>query len=333
MKLFAAHARTGSAYYRMLMPLTELDRRTDWDVTFKPGYGPVSASDFAGYDIIVGQRTDSYAGWEHAKATGARLVYEIDDDVFSLTSENEFAYADYQRREIREGTFQCIKAADLVTVATEHLAWTLRYLNPNIAVLPNMVPGWVLDLPQYRVARPCIGWVGGASHSRNIEIITKPVRQFLKRFPEWGLHLMGTDYRKEFRRDAVFTPWVGVEEDAKAYYSALDFNIGLAPLVDNHFNRSKSALRPLECAARGIPVVASDVEPYRDFIVDGATGFLVRHEHEWLSRMSELASDDSLREKMGMAAHVAAQEWTIERGWKLWDNSYAGLLKCDKESG
>jgi glycosyltransferase involved in cell wall biosynthesis len=76
---------------------------------------------------------------------------------------------------------------------------------------------------------------------------------------------------------------------------------------------------------RGIPVVASDVVPYREFIQDGVTGFLVRHEHEWLKRISELAADDGLRESMGMAARNAASAWVIEAGWRRWASAYESL--------
>ena len=47
-----------------------------------------------------------------------------------------------------------------------------------------------------------------------------------------------------------------------------------------HLDQSKSAIRAIEYGALGIPVVASDVGPYRDHIVDGVTGYLIRREHE-----------------------------------------------------
>jgi glycosyltransferase involved in cell wall biosynthesis len=73
-------------------------------------------------------------------------------------------------------------------------------------------------------------------------------------------------------------------------------------------------------------VIASDVGPYRDFITDGETGFLIRYEHEWLKRMSELASDSALRERMGAAARARAREHTIEGNWGLWEKAYADLF-------
>ena len=104
-----------------------------------------------------------------------------------------------------------------------------------------------------------------------------------------------------------------VNDDPRGYYETMNFDIGLAPLVDNAFNISKSFLKPLEMNALGIPVLASDVGPYRGYVKDGVNGFLIRQDHEWLKRLSELASDDGLREKMSASARERAREWTIER--------------------
>jgi glycosyltransferase involved in cell wall biosynthesis len=254
------------------------------------------------------------------------LVYEIDDDIFSVLPENRLAWADYQDPSVRAATVRCLEISDLVTVSTAHLADVMRQYSSNVAVLPNCIPGWVTDLPRVLPERPCIGWAGGQSHDRDVALLAGPVRRFLKRFPGWDLHLAGTDYRPLFRAGrSMFIPWVPVWEQPEAYFSALDFSIGLAPLLDNEFNRSKSPLRALEYAARGIPVIASDVLPYREFVQDGVTGFLVRHEHEWLKRMSELACDAGLREQMGEAARLQARQHTIEGNWGLWDEAYGAI--------
>jgi glycosyltransferase involved in cell wall biosynthesis len=55
----------------------------------------------------------------------------------------------------------------------------------------------------------------------------------------------------------------------------------------------------MEYAALGIPVIASDREPYRAFVLDGVTGYLVRHEHEWGKRLYELVNDEAMRVEMG----------------------------------
>ena len=79
--------------------------------------------------------------------------------------------------------------------------------------------------------------------------------------------------------------------------------------------------------SRGIPVLASDVEPCREMVTGGGNGFLIRYPHEWLQRMSELAAGDTRREKMGAAARESARAWTIERGWHRWADACTGPFR------
>jgi glycosyltransferase involved in cell wall biosynthesis len=342
-KIFAAHdGGSGCAYYRMIMPLAELNRHDGFEVTFTSGLqtdrlgrptGGVHASDMEGYDVIVGQRFNSHAGlrvWRGARTPYSRLVYETDDNVFQVSMENWAAFHLYQREEIRDAVAHCMEVSDAVTVTTPYLAEVMSEYNPNVKVLPNHIPGFVLDLSRKQRDRPCIGWCGGASHGRDVHLMIPSARRFLKRFPGWDLHLVGTDYRESVRKKkdsrVVFTPWTHITDDPPGYYSSLDFDIGLAPLLDTEFARSKSFIKILEYAAMGIPFLASDCEPYRLFTAHGENGFLVKYDHEWLGYMSELACDEKLRLKMGAAARESARAWTIEKGWTLWADAYRSLF-------
>jgi glycosyltransferase involved in cell wall biosynthesis len=109
------------------------------------------------------------------------------------------------------------------------------------------------------------------------------------------------------------------------FYRTIDFDIGICPLLDTQFSRSKSHIKALEYMARGMPVVASDVEPYRRFIKHGENGFLVKYDHEWLRYLSELAGSTDLRLKMGAAAKAYAAEFTIEKNYMKWVDAYKML--------
>jgi glycosyltransferase involved in cell wall biosynthesis len=336
-KIFCGHdGGSGCAWYRMQMPMDQLAAHGH-DVTVASaskdnGAPGIRASEMAGHDVIVGQRLNSPEGaqvWRSAWSPQSRLVYELDDDIFSITAENFGAYVLFGRPEVREAVIHAIEVSDLVTASTEQLAAVLRKYNPNVTVLPNHIPAWVCDLDRPRRARPSVGWMGGASHGVDVGLIVSPVRRFLKRFPGWDLRLGGTDYRPTFKAGdrGVFSQWVQVNKDPEGFYGSMDFDIGLAPVAPSVFTASKSHVKALEYAALGIPVIASDWYPYRDFVRHGETGFLVRHDHEWLKYMSELAADDGLREQMGAKARELARQWTIEEGWRMWADAYEGLFR------
>jgi glycosyltransferase involved in cell wall biosynthesis len=324
----------------MDLPLTELGKHDGYEAEFAAvgdyggARGPVITADtLKGFDVIVAQRWNKHKGlgtWRQARTPFSRLVYDIDDDVFNVTPENWGAYKLYAQDDIRDATAHAAEVADLVTVSTGPLAEVMREFNPNVAVLPNHVPAWVTDLPRVSRDRPRVGWMGGASHGLDIGVVAGPVRRFLKRFPGWDLQLGGIDYRLTFSVDPgrmFYEPWVQVNTDPEGYYRTIDYDIGLAPLVPTTFARSKSFLKSLELNARGIPVLATDCEPYRDYVRDGVNGFLIREEHQWLKRLSELAGDEGLRTKMSDQARECARQYVIEDGWTYWRDAYESLFR------
>jgi len=320
------------------MPLAELARHDGFEVTFADagdnGHPPsVTLDMLRGHDIVVAQRWNKHEGlgiWRRA-SLWARTVYELDDDLWHITPENWAAYQLYGRGDIRDATQHAAETADLITVTTEPLAEVMREVagHDRVAVLPNCIPSWVTRLPRQPRDRPRIGWGGGASHGVDIGQVASPVRRFLKRFPGWDLQLNGSDYRVTFKApdDRVFVvPWVPVHEHPEKYYAGIDYDIGLAPLWPTTFSTCKSGVKALENGARGIPTIATDLEPYSSVITHGVDGFLVRRDHEWLRYMSLLAGDDELRAKMGEAARDMARRYLIEDRWRDWSDAYAGLF-------
>lgn len=351
MRIFAGHdGGSGCCWYRITVPLTELARHEGYEVTFRSagnerGNKPITLAEMREHDVIIGQRFNHYKGmtiWRQARGPFSRLVYEIDDDVFSVTPVNWQAYHVYSQPEIREAVMHQAQVADLITVTTGHLAGVMREEtgNENVLALPNCVPGWVLDMERRPRERPALGWAGGASHGSDVGLIVSAVRRFLRRFPGWDFQLGGTDFSESFLNPTgkarkpypltdrvVHVPWIPVFERPREYYETADFDIGLAPLLGTPFDLSKSDVKVLEYAARGIPSIATDCEVYRGFIRHGENGFLVKRDHEWLKYMSLLAADDALREKMGQAAREDARKRTIEANWQLWARAYSSLFK------
>ncbi len=340
MRILALHdGGSGCSWYRIFTPLEELAKQTGWSIRFLAVTNniPITLSSMEGYDVIVGQRFTSHRGletWRRARTPFSRLVYETDDDVFSVSPENWAAFHLYGRGDVQDAVIHAAEVSDLITVTTPYLAGVMHEhtKNSSIAVLPNSIPDWVLQIQPHHRDRPCVGWQGGASHGMDVGLVAGPVRRFLKRFPDWDFQLNGTDYRPTIKHDrAQFSSWIPIAEDPAGYFSSIDFDIGLAPLVNSEFSRSKSDIKVLEYAALGIPSIASDSVVYRNFIEHGVNGFLVHEEYEWLKYMSILANDSALREKMGAAAKEAARKRTIENTWSLWKQEYEGLFRGKAE--
>jgi hypothetical protein len=67
--------------------------------------------------------------------------------------------------------------------------------------------------------------------------------------------------------------------------ASLALDVAVAPLQDNPFNRAKSNLKLLEYGWLGIPVVASDLEPYRD------SPAVLARAGDWIEAIHALAGD------------------------------------------
>jgi glycosyltransferase involved in cell wall biosynthesis len=339
-KIFSTHDGAGCGYYRVVVPLTELSKHGHSVTLLDQKERVPRADDYleGGWDLVVGQRLSNYDGmmlWRKTRLRGSKIVYELDDDIWNVTQENFMAYTVYQDAALREAVKGYMEISDLVTTTTPYLAEVFSEWNPDVEVLPNCIPGWVLDLPRMNEGeppggrRPRIGWVGGASHGRDIHAASPAVRRFMKRNPGWDLYLGGSDYRSAFKvpfNRTIYAPWKQVNHDPAGFYSSYDFEIGICPLLATRFARSKSAVKALEMTARGIPVVATDIEAYQGFITHGVNGFLAKTDHEWLRYLNELANDGSLRYRMAQDARRMAGAYTIENRWEDWARAYGKLL-------
>jgi glycosyltransferase involved in cell wall biosynthesis len=318
----------GCGYYRCYQPLTELRRRGHNVMLPERGmvWLPDADLNAGDIDVFAGQLLTGPRGmslWE-SWAGKTRLVYDIDDDVFSSHHEGSLWH---QLPECRDIAAYLLSISDLVTVSTEPLAEVIRKYNPAVTVVPNCVHEDLLALERPQHDRVTVGWSGGTSHLADFRYISAQLSRFLAREPDVDFHFVGGDYSPLLKLPAARCRHTRWQPDLWDFYRGVDFDIGLAPLDPaNAFNRCKSHIRALEYAARGIPVIASYSEPYREFVQHGVTGYLVKHDHEWGRYLRDLANDEAMRAQMGAAAKRLAASWTIQGRYGAWEQAYEGVM-------
>ena len=338
MRLYGLSAdNVGSGFYRIQLPLALLaaNGHTVRGMTQPPGRIPFPRLLLRSQpvDLCVGQRIVSphlLPLW-HRIGQHTRLVLDLDDDLFHIPPDNARAYAIYMRPDVQANLREAVRAADLVTVSTEPLVRAVVDecdVDPGrIVVLPNLAAPSMLALSRPRRDRVTVGWAGGTSHEPDMELVAVPLRKFLDHHRDVDLHLIGHDWRSAMglrRSNVRVTPW---SRSIPAYWASIDFDIGLAPLAHSIFAMSKSALKVIEYGALGIPCLASDEAPYRDTVVDGVTGFLIRRPGDWDRRLRELVNDAAMREQMGAAAKAHISEHhNMADGWRAWESAYQALV-------
>jgi len=312
----------GCAWYRCHVPgaqLKALGYRVILDDSLRP-------DDFENFDVIVFQRQfqpGALDAIKRANAKGKLTVYELDDDVWSLSTTNP-GYAAWADPRNAKGAADCIRAAQLVTTTTPVLAEKLKRYNSNVRVLKNMLPleGWDYPAPrEQRDDRVVLGWAGSTSHVEDLTILADVVPQLLDKYPQVEFRYAGGPADSPIRPHDRITRLETT--DIGGYPKILEgFDVGLIPLVSSAFNLSKSDLKFVEYGMQGIPAVASKVEPYLQSIKHGENGFLATNAKDWIKFTSRLIESTELRREMGSRAQQFARTRTIDHGIDKWVRAY-----------
>ena len=210
--------------------------------------------------------------------------YDLDDDLLSI-GDSDHPEANYYKN-YRKVISQLIIHANKVTVSTENLKLKLKSFRADILVVKNRLYSEIwshnLNEPKNKIGRFNILYMGTTTHSNDLELINEALRVIKRYHRNIVFNIIGvTDSRKGkghlnfieiplFARQSypLFVWWLK---------SLGNFDLGLAPLIDNEFNYSKSGIKFLEYQALGIPVVASKLAPYKDVIQEGVDGLLVEN--------------------------------------------------------
>jgi glycosyltransferase involved in cell wall biosynthesis len=150
-----------------------------------------------------------------------------------------------------------------MVVSTDFLAHEYRHLISDIRVIPNRLEQ-ELWLPLQNKTRtgnkPRIGWAGGTTHQGDLVLIKEVIEQ-TRHEADWIFLGMCPDEIRPLITE--YHPF-GPLERYPERLAALSLDIAVAPLAPIPFNQGKSNLRLLEYGILGIPVVCTNIDPYRN---------------------------------------------------------------------
>lgn len=361
----------GIGYYRMAKPsacLTnhEVDLRgvdiDQYGSTFEENWDNI----FKKYDVFWAvhyfneqiQAAQCYFADKYKKI----LIYDLDDNYLDLPKSNPVWEKFF--KETKSQTYSsrnkatlsaALSFADALTVSTEPLKERMEKhmkdtfgIDKKIYVIPNMS-----DLNDFNFIpvpkstdKVILGYQGSTSHNEDLVMMLPAIRNLMTKYPHVWLEIIGAVDKKHL--DLFFGDWdmkllerVAMIPATKVFneyphvLSQQPWDIGLAPLIDTPFTRSKSHIKWMEYAAFKIPCVASRVYPYfmpvegRDTIQDGITGFLCRPP-EWEQKLERLILNKNLREEIGNNAYEY-----IKNSWQYKDSQIKEtfdriLVECKK---
>ena len=294
--------------------------------------------------------------WLKERRPDIGIVLELDDDLLNLPAGHEAFGSLDPRTNPTENTAwlrQAIPLADAITVSTDELAKRYGAGKPTF-ICRNGVPAEMLEQYPSRALstgnkerQRVIGWAGyTGTHPGDLEVTGGALTDVMERRPGGRtihFHNVGPydglvralGVPEELASQVYATGWM----EPKFYRLSLSsLDIGIVPLQDTAFNRSKSALKALEFAAAGVPVVASDLPEFQRLQKAGLPIWLVKpRRKEWAAALLRLCSltDDELRQTANQHRRWAAAYGTVDAQADEWARAwrYAASVALRRVNG
>ena len=270
-------------------------------------------------DIIVLQY--NMRDLDAALATGAVVVQDVNDQVFADHHSECHKFHDN------------INRVHAVVAGTERLAQHLRRMHPFVRVIQEPVDARYLAVEKKQHNGLNITWCGMDDNLRYFDEID-PVLQQLAKNHQFTMNVVcpPLDGKKQSNAEKVrqkpypskFHAWT---METLCEQMALA-DIAVVPLSQDSWSMCKSPNKVLSFMAAGIPVVASDVIPYRGVIRHGQNGFLCLHSEDWRDALSGLLTDEPLRAKIGVGGKITAMQFRVEEIAQDWVGLFKEIRPC-----
>lgn len=252
---------------------------------------------------------------QYRQVCDAKIVAEYDDYLLNLPIKNSNRALFPQS--IVKDFRRVMETVDWVVVATPALKEAYKNFHSDIRVAPNRLATrqWGhLQSARGRGEKIRVGWAGGGTHAGDLEIL-RPIIKELEDEVEWVfMGMKPANIRCEFHPGVPF-------EMYPEKLASLDLDLALVPLEINQFNECKSNLRLLEIGTCGVPIIATNIEPYR---CDLPVTLVENRFKDWMNAIKAYVYDDNLRASKGDQLRTEIhQTWYLrEQGLDDWRNAW-----------
>jgi GT2 family glycosyltransferase/glycosyltransferase involved in cell wall biosynthesis len=229
------------------------------------------------------------------------LVYSVDDLLTDMPQKSSLRQ--YIPADARSYLARTLPHFDRLVVSTDYLAEVYGRFASDIRIVPNRLERdvWLgLRSDRRTATRPRVGWAGGTAHEGDLQLIADVVAATADEV-DWIFMGMCPDNIRPYVRE--FHPF-GDYAAYPARLASLNLDLAVAPLEEIPFNRGKSNLRLLEYGALGIPVICTDIDPYRN----SPACRVGNTPRAWLNALRERIHDLAATAREGDAMHA----WVIE---------------------
>ena len=305
------HKESGCGYHRVILPLGYMNDIKGYVTNF------ITEDKTDDWDILLYNRICQYdINWNKTKELlGCQVVMDIDDHwILPFNHLNYYNYLEMGERIERN-----LMQADLVTVTNSNLLNKVKQFNDNVVVIPNALPYGLNQFTDTKFDSKLVRlfWCGSVSHENDIKILREPLKRLSGR-KDIQMVMGGyndSDLLTKSIWDRMFSMFAGNLPSMKLHSSSpteyMDMynfaDIVLIPLEESAWHGCKSNLKILEAAAKKLPVICSNVEPYN--LDADAPVLWVNSQKDWFKYINLLTNNPSLRIQLGEQLYA----WATKR--------------------
>ena len=250
---------------------------------------------------------------KYARKRGLRIIYDIDDWIFSFP---KYSGGNSNNDKVSM-IYELISLSDVVTVANQTLLRKVRSLLPTSSVIlvpngmwvekyvgANITAGLEASPPRIVFANADLLKVQTAK-----DMLLTALQVFFLRHPEFVLDFYGDPFPEMFSLPFLhFTNRTPYVDYMRALVSGR-YQFAITPLGSSEdaeaveFNACKNPFKYMNYGAAQVPGIYSQAPIYTECIVNGETGLLVSNDFNgWVAALEQLASDSDLRKQIRMNA-------------------------------
>lgn len=241
------------------------------------------------YDIIYLQKTILPRSiLRILKKFNKRIIFDFDDAIYLY---KDITYI--------------LKSASRVVVSNKNLKEFASGYNKEVYELISPVSVTNQPAPKQSDA-VILGWIGSPETSRYLVPLIPVFKGLKEKFKNLDIEFMGAKKNRFFGGlDLRVHDWS--IEGEKGYLEKID--VGIMPLEDNDWTRSKGGYKLLLYMSKGVPCIASPVGINKQIVKDGITGYFANSKEEWFEKLSILLKDKKLRKQIGRESWLRANKY------------------------
>lgn len=204
-----------------------------------------------------------------------KLIYDLDDLFTEIPSYN-IASTKFNTKDVISALIEIKNNVDIFTVSTYPLKKKMEEVGGTkgtckFQIMPNYIPKYIYggNIIKTKNIKPKIVWAGSNTHfsqtdsgdfSLIYDLIKNTTHEFdwiflgIRKLPLWAQELEGK---------VTIGPWVSLYNFPQKLKD-LNADFGIAPLLDNDFNRCKSNIKYLDYLSADLISICSDIKPYEE---------------------------------------------------------------------